>query len=731
LRAPRPGVRMAAGKVRVTGTGANDFLVRHFSASEGLGLLFTYELNLVTSQRQVKMDDLVGQNWTVTVDLPKGKTRYFNAHVANILSTGPLGRFASYHVTLRPALWFLTLTRDCRIFPNMSVPEIVQELAQKRGVALDAQGLQDTYPTHRYLVQYRETEFNFVSRLMEYEGIYYFFKHEDGKHTVVLSDGPSSHEPAAGYAEVPFHAIGDNSTIDHVDQVLAGRSVQTKRHAINDYDFKKPNAEILVKLAASGGEAEPLDLEDYDYPGAFFDADRGQALLAVRQQESMAKAEVTQISGNVRGLSPGYTFSLTGAIPSELNVEYLVTHATYACSPGDYEATSGGTSDEEFFRCNAVLIRSATQYRPPRVTRRPTINGLHSAKVIGPKGKEIWTDSQGRIRIRFHWQRPEEDAAREEASAIWVRVAQVMAGTGWGALQIPRIGHEVVVSFLEGDPDRPIVTGCVYNDANKPPFNPSAGGMVLGMKSDSTPGGGGYNEFSLDDTKGNERINIHGQFDMVTTIEHDQTLTVHNNRTSTIDVNDTESVGANQDITIGANQSTTITANQTNSIGVNQDSSVGANRSLKVIGNSLEFIGIAKELVIGAGYQIGVGAAMNVTVGGLLAEEIGGAKSVNVGVSSSEVVGGSKSVTSGASLTEKAKDNVTIGAGQKISVSAGDALTITGKKGVIKLVDDLTIKVGSAQITMKKSGDITIKGANIKLDGRSNVVVKGSKIGEN
>lgn len=235
-----------------------------------------------------------------------------------MLSTGAMGRFASYHVTLRPRLWFLSLTSNCRIFPKMSVLDIVQELTNKRGVALDSAGLSGDYPAHRYVVQYRESELDFISRLMEHEGMYYFFKHEDGHHMMMLADGPGAHAAAPGYEEVPFHHARRANAVDHIDQWFYGASVQTKKHALNDYDFKKPNAEILVKLeAAQRGGSEPEDFEQYDFPGAFFEAGRGQDLVAVRQQEALANAEVARGAGTVRGIGVGYTFKLKDA-PQDL-----------------------------------------------------------------------------------------------------------------------------------------------------------------------------------------------------------------------------------------------------------------------------------------------------------------------------------------------------------------------------------------------------------------------------
>jgi uncharacterized protein (DUF2345 family) len=286
-----------------------------------------------------------------------------------------------------------------------------------------------------------------------------------------------------------------------------------------------------------------------------------------------------------------------------------------------------------------------------------------------------------------------------------------------------------IVDFLEGDPDRPIINGCVYNGMNTIPFG---SGIMSGAKSNTSPGGGGYNEFSLNDTAGEEKIIVHGQYDMESTIENDQTLTVHNNRTSTIDVDDSETVGSNQTIKIGADQSETIGANQT--------VKVGANQSVKVGSSKTETITVAKALSIGAAYQVSVGAAMNESVGALKAEEIGGAKIVGVGAHSSENVAASKSVNAGGNISESAGKNfsckagkdVSVSSGKKMSLSAGDDFAVSGKKkGVIDIKDQLVIKCGSASITLKKNGDILIKGKKINIKGSGDVIIKGSKIKEN
>jgi type VI secretion system secreted protein VgrG len=722
---------MASSKIIVESPlGKDALMLRRMTGREELGRLSSFELDLLSTRRDVALKDVLGRDMTVHLDLPGDKVRHFHGYVSELAVTGGVGRHAQYRVTLRPWLWFLTRTSNSRIFQEMTVPDILKQMFRERGFTDFDDTLSGSYKPFEYVVQYRETDFNFVSRLMEQEGIYYFFRHEQGKHTLVLADGYGAHQPAPGYEEVPYYPPDPTARREResLDDWQLEQHVQPGTYVLDDYDFKKPRADLAAKLSAPRAH-EHDDYEMYDYPGKYREVGDGEGYVRVRLEELHADFERTAGAGNARGLAAGGLFSLVEYPRSDQNQEYLITATSYELTAGEHEAMGGGSDGEQVFRVALSAIKSTTPYRPARTTPRPVVHGPQTAKVVGKSGEEIWTDEHGRVKVRFHWDRGD---TADENSSCWVRVSQTMAGAGWGAMHVPRIGQEVVVSFLEGDPDRPLVTGRVYNGANSPPFPLPGSAMVSGMKSDSTPGGGGYNEISLDDTKGNEKLTIHGQFDMATTVEHDQTLTVHNNRTSTIDVNDTESVGANQSISVGGDQSLTVTGSQTATIGVDQTLSVGSNQTVSVgsnqtvtIGsNAAETIAIAKALTIGAAYQVSVGGAMNETVGALKAEEVGGAKSVNVGVSSSENVAVNKSVNAGGNISESA--------GKKVSVSAGTDMSLAAKaKGVIDIGSELTIKVGGATITMKKSGDITIKGKKITIDASGDLVLKGSKIKEN
>jgi type VI secretion system secreted protein VgrG len=394
---------------------------------------------------------------------------------------------------------------------------------------------------------------------------------------------------------------------------------------------------------------------------------------------------------------------------------------------GDYDS-SGHGEGAQLLRCSFNAIEGNKQFRTPRTTPRPVVHGPQTAKVVGKAGKEIWTDEFGRVKVQFHWDR---EGKSDENSSCWVRVSQVWAGAGWGAMHVPRIGQEVVISFLEGDPDRPLITGRVYNGTNKPPFPLPAKDMKSGIKSDSTPGGGGNNEFSFDDSKGSELVYTNAQWNMTTNVGNDKTLNVTHDRKSTITNDDTEHVIGKQEVTVDKTQ--------TIGVGLDQATTVGATHLLKVTTSSLEDIGAGKELIIGAGYSVDVTGPMSETISAGLTQDVTGAKKVDVSADHTETVGGNKKVgvtgnstLTAANITATADDAVTIKAnGAAMMLSAGTKMNLKATSGVFTLTDDLTIKVGSAEIQMKSNGDIVIKGGKITVKGDSDIKVKGSKVTQN
>jgi type VI secretion system secreted protein VgrG len=675
------------------------------TGTEALSRPFEFTLQLSTTAKSVDLTSALGATMTVGVPGKDGLSRYLHGHVVTITEAGSGDGHQFYTAQVRPWFYLLSYNQDSRIFQDLSVVDIARTIFEERGFGDFKFSLsQSAYRTYEYSVQYRESDFAFLSRLFEQEGIYYFFEHGADKHTLVLADSPESHT-AYDLGEVEYLPVtmGRNVVSAHLDSWQSARRMQAGVYVLDDYDFVRPRASLAIKLAAPKAHAF-ADAEIYDYPGEYTKEDEGERLVSVRLHAMQNEFARCWAGGNVPELGPGLTFKLANHPRAEENQPYLILGSSYEIDGGDLESAEGGSGGLNFHSTLAVMALS-TPFRPAPSTRRPVISGHQTAKVVGRAGDEITTDKYGRVKVQFPWDRLGESNAK---SSCWVRVAQVWAGSGMGSMHVPRIGQEVLVSFLEGDPDRPIITGRVYNGGAMPPFELPAKAMVSGTKTESTPGGGGYNEFSMDDTKGDEKIVVHGQRDMETTIEHDQRLTVHNNRTSTIDMDDLEVVGNNQTINVGVNQVTNIG------------------------GSSADTIAVAKALSIGAGYQISVGAAMNETVVGLKAEEVGGMKSLVVGAASTEHVKGSKTVRTDKSISEEATETITIRAGQAMGLAAGDDLSISGKKkALIEIAEELTIKVGGATITLKKNGDIAIKGKKISIEGSGDVALKGKKIAQN
>jgi type VI secretion system secreted protein VgrG len=446
---------------------------------------------------------------------------------------------------------------------------------------------------------------------------------------------------------------------------------------------------------------------------------------------------------NARGMSAGCLFSLEGCPRDDQNCEHLILSTSHDLEYSQYEALPGGGGVVDF-RCQFVAMTTTEPFRPKRVTPKPFVQGPQTAVVVGPAGDEIYTDKYGRVKVQFHWDRYGE---KNENSSCWIRVSSPWAGKGWGGVSTPRIGQEVIVDFLEGDPDQPIITGRVYNAEQTPPFGFPAGAVISGVKS-NTHKGSGNNEMSLDDTAGKERVYIHGQYNMDTVIEHDQTSTIHNNRTDRVDVDDSESVGNNQkwdvgvnrDATIGANETLSVGGNRTKSVTGNESASISGSRDATVSGSETATVTMQRTHTVGINETISVGAAQEITVGAMQAITVGANQTTNVGVNQSNDIGGNQSTSTGKNLTTSvgADESRAIKGQRGTTVGKDDNLKVT-KNLVMDAGDSITIKTGSASITMKKDGTIQIKGKDIKIEASgkinakadSDIVMKGSKILQN
>ncbi|PIE66990.1 MAG: type VI secretion system tip protein VgrG [Deltaproteobacteria bacterium] len=567
-----------------TPLGEDELILRGFTVHEEVSHLFEIHLDLYSENYEIEFNDIVGQNVTIRVLLKNGGTRYWNGYISQFgQEASESVQYAQYRAIMVPWLWMLTRTTDCRIFQNQTVPDIIQTIFEDLGFSDIDNRLSGEYREWTYCVQYRETDFDFVSRLMEHEGIYYYFVHEENKCNLVLADDISAHETFGEYDEISFSATRQSSLAEKINDWKVTAGIMSGRFAHTDY-FEETPSTLLMSTAENVMEHAEAEYEVYDYPGNHTVPDDGNRYATMRMEALAQPHEICSGKTDARGISTGHKFNLTMHPQDRQNREYFILSVDYELTAHDYE-TSGGT--EDLCKCSFTAMPAEVPYRPQQITPKPTIRGTQTAIVTGPAGEEIYTDALGRIKVQFHWDR---EGQFDENSSCWIRVSQVHAGKGFGGIDIPRIGEEVIVSFLEGDPDRPLITGRVYNAELMPPFGLPGQKVLSGMKSNSTPGGGGYNEFTLNDTKGNEGVTLHAQKDMNTTIENDENHTlVGGNRTVSVQAG-TQSVTVQGDTSlsvVGGNRTVAVQAG-TQSVTVKGDTSLtveAGNRTVNVTGN--------------------------------------------------------------------------------------------------------------------------------------------------
>jgi len=610
--------------------GGDKLLFHQFSGTEGISQPFEFSLSLLSEDGNLDADKILGQAITLTCHEPGGGKRYFNGVVAEFSQSGFVRNFHEYHVLVRPWLWFLTLAADCRIFQGRTVPEIFEEVAKQHKFSdYHLQLKNKPYPTLDYCVQYRETDFNFISRLLEHEGIHYYFEHENGKHFMVLTDDASTHVSRTGYSKIHYLPPSAKASFTDKNGYMrdwsVSRHVLTCTYATTDFNFEKPKVSLLRNSTISRKYTH-ADFEIFDYPAE-------SATLAAEESEKIAKRRIEELQstqvvarghGDSLGIAPGCIFELAGYPRKDLNISYLVLGSNYNIQSNAYD--SGASGGVPAISITAEAIDARTPFRPARITPKPVMHGAQTAMVVGKSGDEIYTDEMGRVKVQFHWDRAGKS---DEKSSCWVRVAQLWAGPQWGAIHIPRVGQEVLVDFLDGDPDRPIVTGRVYNGDAKPPYALPDNATQSGMKSRSSKEGtaDNANEFRFEDKKGSEEILLHAEKILTIEVEKEQDVTVKGARTLVVEKEHTIDVKKDQKETIGGAYEASVT----------------------------------KEYVLQA---------------------------------------------------------------KKVQLTADD---------------EISIKTGSAEIVMKKNGDILIKGNNIKVDASGKIDIsaggdikmKGSKIGQN
>lgn len=540
-----------------TSLGANKLLVRRLQGEESVSGLFHYEADLYSEDPALDFSGIVGKSVTLAIGLSSGDSQYVNGVVSRFRQSGRDSRFVYYTAEIRPWLWLLTMSSDCRIFQNQTAPDIVKKVFSDLGFTSFKDSLTRTYRSRDYCVQYRETAFQFVSRLMEEEGIFYFFTHHASAHTLVLGDDASCWAAAAGLTSA---AYGGSPGGWDSDQVIfecdLEQTVTAGQYKINDYNFETPSTTLLA--TASGSDtARSL----YDYPGLYAAQSDGETLSSQRLSAMEAEGKTIRGRGSCRSFHAGTKFTLAGHYRADANGDYVVRHMAV-------EATA------ERYTNSFSAFPSSITFRPPVTTARPVIAGTQTATITGPSGEEIYTDQYGRVKAQFHW---DLVGTNDDKSSCWIRVAHGWAGKAWGSIFIPRIGQEVVVSFLEGNPDRPLVTGCVYNSEFTVPYTLPDDQTRSTMKSSSSKGGSGFNELRFEDKAGSEEIFLQAQKDLNVNVLNNDSRTVTKNRTLT--------VSGNESTTISGTRTVSVSGDETHSNSANFKSDVSGNFTLTVSGN--------------------------------------------------------------------------------------------------------------------------------------------------
>jgi type VI secretion system secreted protein VgrG len=678
---------------------------RSMHGSEHLSQLFDFEVDLAADSYALDMKSLLGKPITLEIETANAP-RYLCGEVTRCVL---VGRDASgardyiYRATLRPWLWYLTQTSDSKIFQNKSAPDVLREVLADYPYPVEFK-LADSYRNWEYCVQYQETDFAFVSRLMEHEGIYYWFRHEKGRHTLVLTDDVTQHEEAQGYERVPYYGPDRNAVPreEYIREWEVAEQITPGAFATADYHPLTPAASLDARRNNPGAH-DNGDLEMYEWQGGYTNAEDAEHYTRVRLESLQCRREQSRGACNARGLAPGYLFTLRNHPRQAENREYLVVGAWYRIRETGYNT---GAGDPATFDIDFAVLPSSTQYRAPRVTPIPRTHGPQTATVVGKQGEEIWTDKMGRVKVQFHWDRY---GKKDENSSSWVRVSSPWAGGGFGGIQLPRVNDEVVVDFIGGQPDRPIIIGRVYNANNLPPWDLPHNATQSGFLSRSRNGTpANANAFMFDDRAGSERIWLHAERNLHTEVEADEFHNTDGARTTVIGGNDVKRVLCDRDIDVTGTDTLTVGDTRTVTVTGHEDYTVQASRTVHVRDGLMEekFDNGLKTTVAAAGETRDITGPFDETL------KSGETITVTSGDSMHDVQSGA--------LTAQAKGQVVLK-----SASAGLDATAPQKVRVestaagmdLKAKGHVLVKSSSAAMDMQANGDMTLHTpASIVLD---------------
>jgi type VI secretion system secreted protein VgrG len=599
-----------------TPLGEDALLLAGFTGHEAISRLFSFHLDLLSEQAPIDFSEIIGKNVTISVTQADFTPRYFNGMVSHFAQSGSDARFTRYQMEVVPWTWMLTRYADCKIFHNKKVNEILEQVFGDRGFQDYKLLLNGDYSPMEYCVQYRETDFNFISRLMEQNGIFYFYQHEKGKHTMVIADSSTAHEACPGQTSAGYNlASGGIDDADVINSWTLEQQLRSGKYTLTDYNFTTPSANLTAtepSVIEVGGNS---GFEIFDYPGEYTARGDGTAFAKLRMQEEEAGHLVANGSSVCRAFTSGYKFDLTDHYQGSMNTSYVLTEVRHIASAQEsYSLEHGGSGDS--YSNHFTCIPGTVPFRPARLTPKPFVQGPQTAKVIGKStykdtsgddgggdGEEIWVDSYGRVIVLFPWDRASMCSCR-------VRVSQEWAGQGWGAITIPRVGQEVLVSFLEGDPDRPIITGRVYNAEQTVPYDLPTNQTRSTFKTRSSEGGGtdNYNELRFEDKTGSEQIFLRGEKDFDTRLKNDIREWVGNNRSLIVTQDQMEKTGGDLH--------SQVTGNVNEKVGQNLSLQVGQNLYEKSGMNFAHEAGQIIHLKAGATVVLEAGAELTLKVGG-------------------------------------------------------------------------------------------------------------------
>ncbi|WP_038885998.1 type VI secretion system Vgr family protein [Cronobacter dublinensis] len=693
------------------------------SGRESLSEPFMFTLTLLGTDARADRSALLGQPVTVTIPTQALMTpRYLNGKVTRVaVSAVEMSgtRYAAYELTVEPDLWPMQRDRNLRIFQGQTVPQIVKTLLGESRVNVEER-LSGSYRVWEYCVQYQESSLDFMSRLLELEGITYHFRHEQDRHTLILTDAPGQYEPFPGYETIPYHVTPSGGSTDEegISQWALEDSVTPGIYSLDDYDFRKPNA-WLFQARQNPKSPQPGSIDVYDWPGRFVEHGHGEFYARIRQERWQVEHRQTQGTGTALGIAPGHTFVLRNAPFFGDNGEYLTTVAHYHFEENRY---ASGADSNTIHETRFEVIPADVPYRPAQKTPWPRTYGPQTAKVVGPQGESIWTDKYGRVKVKFHWDRLSKG---DDTSSSWVRVSSAWAGQGFGGVQIPRVGDEVVVDFINGDPDRPLVTGRVYNEASMPPWALPAAATQMGFLSRSKDGSpDNANALRFEDKAGAEQVWLHAERNMDTEVENDETHSVGSNRTKTIGANETTTVKKNRTETVVENETITVHQNRTETVDGNETITVHSNRTETVDQNETVRIGQNQSVTVNGAQTLRVDKTKTETIALASMLNVGLAQNTNIGAAYVLNVGAGWMTNVGAMQMHNVALKYSVNSGKDLSLSAGTTADFSAE-------EKITLVCGESMIVLEQNGTITLSANKIKLVGEKVIDIDGTEININ